>query len=240
MLCSVALLLACRRRSGVTGSHVPVVSWMMSRISDQPPNPPRSNTDRLTAFLKSGTGLVTAVTAFAAAIAGLVAAVTQLGGGSAATPRTAPGGGPTTVVFQSAAQRELHSHVPRSIWPSCGPPVDPEEHAVAAFNCKYREIVGLQYNLFASSREMDHSYADVKRRYGLAGALTGRSCAAGRFEGDFRGVGRLLCFVDDDGHVAAIVWTDRRVDILSFAWRDDKDLPALYDAWRAGNAGPDA
>lgn len=212
----------------------------MSRIADQPPNPPPSSTERLTAFLKTGTGLVAGITAFIVAIAGLVAAVTQLGGGSHSESGATPGGATTTVVFQSAAQRELHSHVPGSIWPSCGPPETPEEHAVAAFNCKYREIVGLQYNLFASSRELDQTYADVKRRYGLAGALTGRSCAAGSFEGDFRGVGRVLCFVDDAGHVASIVWTDRRLDILAFAWRDDKDLPALYDAWRRGDAGPEA
>jgi hypothetical protein len=37
---------------------------------------------------------------------------------------------------------------------------------------------------------------------------------------------------------AAIVWTDGRVDILSFAWREDPNLPALFDAWRTG-VGPD-
>jgi hypothetical protein len=36
------------------------------------------------------------------------------------------------------------------------------------------------------------------------------------------------------------VWTDRSLDILSFAWRDDEDLPALYDAWQKADAGPDA
>ena len=40
----------------------------------------------------------------------------------------------------------------------------------------------------------------------------------------------LLCFVRDG--VASIVWTDGRADILSFAWRDDVSLDALYESWR--------
>src|SRR3954454_2527783 len=129
-----------RRRRSSSGASVPVarsrvagVWWMMRRIDDQPPSPPPSSTERATAFLKTGTGLVAAITAFLVAIAGLVAAVTQLGGGSHSDSGPTPGGGTTTVLFQSTAQRELQSHVPGSIWPSCGPPVTPEEHAVAAF-----------------------------------------------------------------------------------------------------------
>jgi hypothetical protein len=52
-----------------------------------------------------------------------------------------------------------------------------------------------------------------------------------------RDAGRLLCFVDEPGHVAAIVWTHDELDILSFAWRDDMKLPALFDAWQTG-VGP--
>jgi hypothetical protein len=47
----------------------------------------------------------------------------------------------------------------------------------------------------------------------------------------------MLCFVGDDG-VAAIVWADPEVDILSFAWRDDGKLAELYDAWETG-VGPE-
>ena len=194
----------------------------------------------MTAFLKSGTGVVTAATTLVVAIAGLVTAVNQFGGDSEeprSTP-TATAGAGAGAALESDADTELQSHIPTAIWSSCGPPVDAEEHAAAAFNCKYRQVVGLQYNLFASAQEMEETYADIKRRYRLEGALTADSCGAGAFEGDYRSGGHLLCFVDDPGHVAAIVWTDGDLDILSFAWRDDMNLSALYEAWQQG-LGPE-
>lgn len=76
--------------------------------------------------------------------------------------------------------------------------------------------------------------------YGQADATDAGSCADGGCEGDYEpdgeGAGRLPCFVDAE--VAAIVWTDEAVDVLSFAYRDDRDLPVLYDAW-SGGVGPD-
>src|SRR3954447_22399596 len=78
-------------------SRVAGVWWMMRRIAEPPPSPPPSSTERATAFLKTGTGLVAAITAFVVAIAGLVAAVTQLGGGSHSGSGATPGGGTTTV-----------------------------------------------------------------------------------------------------------------------------------------------
>jgi hypothetical protein len=33
-------------------------------------------------------------------------------------------------------------------------------------------------------------------------------------------------------------WTDDGLDILSFAWRSDQNLPALFEAWQKG-VGPD-
>jgi hypothetical protein len=204
-----------------------------------------SGEGRLTSFLKSTTGVLTAIGALVVAIAGLVTALTQLTGGSsprAASPPAAPPPAAATTVVENGAQRELRSHIPDSIWPTCEPPVDPEEGSVAAFNCKYREIDGLQYNLFASSQELDNAYGAVKRRYGLTGTPAGKSCDAGEFEGVYRVAGRnasrLLCFVDDPGHVAAIVWTDDDLDVLSFTWRSDKNLPALFEAWQKG-VGPE-
>ena len=43
----------------------------------------------------------------------------------------------------------------------------------------------------------------------------------------------LLCFVRDG--VASIVWTDG--DMLSFAWRDDGNLDALYESWNGPITG---
>jgi hypothetical protein len=141
---------------------------------------------------------------------------------------------------EDAADAELRSHIPASIVSTCRRATDAEPGSVAAFNCTYRRIVGLQYNLFATSAEMEEGYRVVKRRYGLAGATPGESCARGGFEGDYkpedRVVGHVLCFIDDD--VAAIVWTHDELDILSFAYRDDKNLVTLFEAWRAG-VGPD-
>jgi hypothetical protein len=168
---------------------------------------------RLTAFLQSGTGIVTAVATLIAAIAGLVTVVTQLGGGDDKSG-SEPGGVTTLVANDTAAERELRAQIPASIRPTCGPPKDPEENAVAAFNCTYREIVNLQYNLFASTADLQAGVARVKERYGS----DSHEC----------GTKPLLCFVRDG--VAAIVWT-KNPDILSFAWRDDGNLDALYESW---------
>lgn len=199
---------------------------------------------RFKTFLTSGPGLITAAATFIAAVTGLITALTQLGGGDdSASPGAKQASGPPATVTAALdpSERELRSRIPAEILASCGRPEDPEPTAIAAVNCKYRAIVGLQYNLFASSTELEAGYRDVKSRYGLTGTLTAGSCAAGRFEGDYlagnRAAGHLLCFVGDDG-VAAIVWTDKLLDVMSFAWRDDGKLGALFDAWSAG-VGPE-
>jgi hypothetical protein len=146
-------------------------------------------------------------------------------------------------VTVSAVQRELVSHIPASIRTTCGPPIAAEPGSVAAVNCTYRKIVGLQYNLFASTQELRTDYTEVHRRYGFTGPAQGASCGGGKYEGQYRvggrAVGHVLCFVDRSAHVAAIVWTDDRLDILSLAWRNDENLLALFDAWRTG-VGPNA
>jgi hypothetical protein len=204
--------------------------------------------ERVTSFLKSGIGILTAVATVVVAVGGIVTAVSQLGGSGSAQPAAAPSpptasGAATTVIVESDAQHELRSHVPSAIWPTCETPRDPEPTAVAAFNCRYREIVGLQYNLFASSQELESDYRTVKRRFGLAAAPKGASCDRGQFEGVYRvggrEVGHLLCFVDKQGHVASIVWTDGRLDIMAFAWRDDLKLAPLFETWQKG-VGPSA
>jgi hypothetical protein len=199
---------------------------------------------RFKTFLTSGPGLITAAATFIAAVTGLITAITQLGDGDSASP-AAKQAGPTQATVTEAldpSERELRSRIPEAIRASCGRPIDPEPEAIAAVNCRYRAVVGLQYNLFASATELEAGYEDVKRRYGLTGTLGGGSCAAGPFEGEYRAgnrvAGRLLCFVSEDDGVAAIVWTDRLLDIMSFAWRDDGELEALFDAWAEG-VGPE-
>ncbi len=201
---------------------------------------------RVTSFLKSWTGMLTAAASLAAAIAALLTALAHFGGGSASPAETrsvtpAPAAS-TPLALNDPTERELQSHVPGAIWPTCTRPTDAEAGAVAAYNCTYRRIVGLQYNLFATSTELEADYKAVKQRYGLSGATPGASCAAGKFEGGYRAgsrvVGHLLCFLDHRGHVAAIVWTRGDLDILSFAWRSDMNLPALFEVWRKG-VGPD-
>src|SRR5438132_4786299 len=168
-------------------------------------------------FLKSGPGLLTAAASLVAAVAGLVTALTQLGGGRSEPSAAAPAATPTNALAD-ASERELQIRIPAMIWPTCMRPTDAEATAVAAFNCSYRTIVRLQYNLFATSREMDADFRSVRRRYGLENA-PGRSCPAGRFAG--RDGGRsVLCFVDRKGHIAAIVWTRPSAAVVSFAWRD--------------------
>ena len=215
----------------------------MTGTSGQKKPEPAPWDERMTSFLKSGTGILTAIAALVVAVGGIVTAVSQIGGGSSSKQAAPPAQvttpvAATTVIAESGAQHELRSHIPGSIWPTCGAPRYPEETAVAAFNCKYREIVGLQYNLFASSQELETAYQGVKRRYGLAGSTNATSCDKGRFEGVYRvaggDVGHVLCFIDRPGQSASIVWTDDRLDIMSFAWRDDLELAPLFEVWQKG------
>ena len=188
--------------------------------------------ERATAFLQTGTGLLTAVATLLAAIAGLATAFAQLRGDDS-TPAAAQS---VALVPGDPSDEQLMSHIPASLRSTCRRSTDAEAGSVAAFNCNSRRVVNLQYNLFPSKSELVAGYDEVKRRYGLAADTPGESCREGRFEGEYVPGGSLLCFVDDDG-VAAIVWSDDELDILTFAWRDDGNLPALYDAWREG-VGP--
>jgi hypothetical protein len=189
---------------------------------------------------------VTAATALVVAIAGLVTALTQFNADterSQATSATSAETSSPSATLEGGSQQQLRSHIPGSIRESCGRPNDPEDAAAAALDCKLPQTKAIQYNLFTSSDEMEDTYGDVKHRFDVAGTLTGNSCAAGDYEGvyrvDGRAVGHLLCFLYENDKRAAIVWTDRRVDILSFAWREDRNLHSLFNAWEGG-VGPDA
>jgi len=165
-------------------------------------------------------------------VTGLVTAITQLSGDEKppAAPSSKVVGAP-----EDPIDAELWSRIPAEVRATCRRSTDDEEGSVAAYNCTHRRIVNLQYNLFPSGADLDGGYAAVKERYGIDGS--GGTCDEGDYEGEYLDAGSLLCFVGDDG-VAAIVWSDPNVDILSFAWRDDGKLPELYDAWKTG-VGPE-
>ena len=164
---------------------------------------------RTTEFLKTGTGVITAVATLLVAVTGLVTAITQLSGDDE-TPAGPPAAASRVPTDETDAQ--LWSHIPQSLRSTCRRSTDQEAGAISAYNCTWRRIVGLQYNLFTSTPEL----------------------AAG---GAYEPGGSMLCFVGDDG-VASIVWTDDELDIMTFAWRDDGKLDALYDAWTEG-VGPE-
>ena len=167
---------------------------------------------RFSSFLKTTTGMVTTVATLIVAVAGLIAAVKQLSGsqGSSAAAVT------TVVNGDSPAERELRSHIPAEIRPTCGKPVNPEETAVASFNCTYRDVVKLQYNLFASDVELRQDVDRVRKVYGDK-----HEC----------GPEPLLCFRQSSGE-ADIVWIDAPANVMGFAYRDDGHLDALYESWR--------
>ena len=168
---------------------------------------------RFSSFLKTTTGTVTAVATLLVAVAGLIAAVKQLTGSKDSAE---PAAATTVVSGDTPAERELRSYIPASIRPSCGSPVNPEESAVAAFNCTYREVVKLQYNLFASDVELRQDVARVRKLYGDK-----HEC----------GTKPLLCFEQGSGE-ADIVWIDPAANVMGFAYRDDGHLDALYESWR--------
>ena len=74
---------------------------------------------RVASFLKTGTGMVTAVATLLAAIAGLVTAVVQLRGDDRGS---VPQAVTTVVGSDTAAERELRSDIPPAIRQTCGPP----------------------------------------------------------------------------------------------------------------------
>lgn len=190
---------------------------------------------RTTEFLKTGTGVITAVATLLVAVTGLFTAITQLGGkeetqANPAAPSVAAG------VPADETDAQLWSHIPPSLRSTCRRSTDQESGAISAYNCTWRRIVGLQYNLFTSTPELAAGFEEVRQRYGLENA-DGASCPDGNFAGAYEPGGSMLCFVGDDG-VASIVWTDDELDIMSFAWRDDGKLDALYDAWTEG-VGPE-
>jgi hypothetical protein len=191
--------------------------------------------ERATDFLKTGTGVITAVATLLVAITGLITAFTQLGGKD-----DPPAGGEATALTEGVPADEtdaqLWSHIPPSLRSTCRRSTDQEGDAISAYNCTWRRIVGLQYNLFPSTPELADGFEKVRHRYGLENA-DGASCPDGNFEGPYAPGGSMVCFVGDDG-VASIVWTDDALDIMSFAWRDDGKLDALYDAWTEG-VGPE-
>lgn len=189
--------------------------------------------ERAGAFLQTTTGLVTGVAALLAAIVGLVTAIAQLRGDDTEPAAVTQ---PIASVPGDPSDEQLLSYIPPAFHSTCRRSTDAEPGAVSAFNCTHRRIVGLQYNLFSSETELAAGFEEVKARYGLAGETPGGSCAEGRFEGEYVPGGSLICFVGEDG-VAAIVWTDDELDVMTFAWRDDGNLRALYDAWREG-VGP--
>jgi hypothetical protein len=168
---------------------------------------------RFSSFLKTTTGMVTTVATLLVAVAGLIAAVKQLTGSQSSA---GPAAATTVVSGDTPAERELRSHIPLEIRPSCGPPVNPEETAVASFNCTYRDVVKLQYNLFASDVELRDDVARVRKLYGDK-----HEC----------GPKPLLCFEQSSGE-ADIVWVDEPASIMGFAYRDYGHLDALYESWR--------
>lgn len=168
---------------------------------------------RFSTFLKTTTGMVTTIATLVVAVAGLIAAVKQLSGSEGSSEAVAV----TTVVNgDSPAEQELRSHIPPEIRPTCGKPVNPEETAVAAFNCTYRDVVKVQYNLFASDVELRQDVDRVRKLYGDR-----HEC----------GPKPLLCFRQSSGE-ADIVWIDAPANIMGFAYRDDGQLDALYESWR--------
>ena len=50
-------------------------------------------------------------------------------------------------------------------------------------------------------------------------------------------VGLLACTVGDGGH-AIMIWTDDRLQIVSYAERRDDDIEALYEWWTGPESGP--
>jgi hypothetical protein len=190
---------------------------------------------RTTDFLKTGTGLITAVATLLVAVTGLVTAITQFGGKDDTQPDAAAPVASTGVPADET-DALLWSHIPESLRSTCRRSTDQEAGAISAYNCTWRRVVGLQYNLFTSTPELADGFEDVRQRYRLENA-DGASCPDGNFEGPYEPGGQMVCFVGDDG-VASIVWTDVELDIMTFAWRDDGKLDALYDAWTEG-VGPE-
>lgn len=159
--------------------------------------------------------MVTALATLLVAVGALVTAARQLGGdGGDSHPAAATV--ETTGSGYTVYPPELRAAIPSNILPTCGRAKYPEETAIGATNCTYRELVNLQYNLFASDVELQQDVASVRKRFGDK-----HEC----------GSKPLFCFVQDNGQ-ADIVWIDESKRIVGFAFRDDGNLDALYESWK--------
>jgi len=188
----------------------------------------------VTAFLKSGTGLVTAATTLVVAVGGLLTAVNKFSGDEPKPAAVKASPTAARAAVAGSPHEALRAIIPAAIRPTCARSDAPEDGSTAALECGTGGLDGIQYNLFPSVDAMTRAYA--RQRPKLAGD-PGAGCAKGSYEGDYvvdgQRRGRLLCFVNHPGE-AAIVWTDDKLKVLSFAWRNDEDPEAVYNAWKPG------
>jgi serine/threonine protein kinase len=162
---------------------------------------------------------------------------------------TSPSAAPTTTAVPSTteptelttAERALTTHAPER---GCDPwtyKVTDIEGVRAAIFCSVDSGAdAVVYYKFTSRDAMESFYQDARDRYAVRDEGT---CAVSRRSeglydiGDRKNVGRLLCVSQDSEGDAMMYWTDNRLNILAWAYREGDEIAALHEWWK-NDAGP--
>ncbi|MGH2675540.1 MAG: hypothetical protein ACRDH1_09040, partial [Actinomycetota bacterium] len=141
-------------------------------------------------------------------------------------------------------EQALLAHVPGPLRGSCQQVPEEQQlgRAAASLLCEQTQTT-LFYDLFPNANQMQTYYDSRVNEFGVTPG-SGFCDSAQRAENAYvrsRGdsmfeVGRLLCFRDAGS--AVLVWTDRRVDIVVEAQREDASNDQLYRRWARVEFGP--
>jgi serine/threonine protein kinase len=216
--------------------------------SGPPPSPSRQPAGRR--------GLVKVLVPVAAVLALVLAFVIggQLlspdkGAVTSTSPTASPSAAPTTTAATSTteptelttAEQALTTHAPeRGCDPWTYKETDVDGLRAAIFCPAKGGAEAVVYYKFGSRDAMEAYYREIMDLHGVRseGECGVSSRSEGLYDiGDRKNVGHLLCVAEDSDGDSVIYWTDNRLSILAWAYREGGDIAALHEWWR-NDAGP--
>jgi hypothetical protein len=160
-----------------------------------------------------------------------------------AGPDAAAGGSAGGTNPASPAERQLLAQVPAGFAGTCTPGRAPVTGALrgadAAVTCQPRAAGGpssVTYLHFQRPGTMRHAYQTLTRGLPPGNCMTTAGRGGYRFGSPGRAGGELACSASRRG-LRVFVWTDRRLDVLSYAVSSGTTFAGLYQWWH-GDSGP--
>jgi len=170
-------------------------------------------------------------------------------GATSTSPTASSSGAPTTTAATSTteptelttAEKALTTHAPeRGCDPATYRATDIDGVRAAILCPAKGGADGVAYYKFTSRDAMEVYYQEQVDDYGVRdeGQCGVSRRAEGLYDvGDRKNVGHILCVSEDSEGDAVIYWTDNRLTILVWAYREGNDIAALYEWWKE-DAGP--